>query len=56
MLFLRALHFVLSSLRTNLKHRYFLVRGHSTVGIRENSVKDTAVPEPSGSPEILYST
>jgi hypothetical protein len=55
-LFLRALRFVLSSLRTDLKHLYFLVRDHSTVGIRENSVKDTAVPEPSVSPEIFYSS
>ena len=56
MLFSRALHFVLSSLHTNLKQIYFLVRGHSTVGIRENSMKDTAVPEPSGSPEIFCSS
>ena len=43
MLFSRALHFVLASLRTKLKHLYFLVRGCTTVGIRENAVKDTAV-------------
>jgi hypothetical protein len=52
-LFLRALNFVLSSLLTNLKHLYFLVSSHSTVGIRENSMKDIRVLEPSVSPEII---